>query len=108
MDIQDVIGKAKLWPLNIRRLFWTHNLQHWDRILIAGFCYINGLNPIMLMEWADLMGLCRDGSARRRLEALYRLFESRNYRLYAFNVTLGRYEYLDGSVRHYTHKSERR
>ena len=95
MAIIDSIGDAKLWPKHIRRLFWTKNVVHWERILIASFSYVNGLNPVMLLEWADLMGLCRDGSGRRHLQALYQLFENRNYRLYAFNVDNNRYEWLD-------------
>lgn len=27
MDIQDIVGPAKLWPLFIRRLFWTQSLN---------------------------------------------------------------------------------
>ena len=107
MDIQDVIGPARLWPYRIRALFWTRNLNHFQRILIAAFVWVNGLNPVIFMEWAALMHLCRDRIATNHFIALFRLFESVNYRLYAYNVTMGRYEYLDGQVRTYVHRTRR-
>ena len=106
-DIQDIIGSASLWPYRIRRLFWKQGVQHLDRILLATFVLVNGLNPEVFMEWARLIGLGRDGAAYRHFEALFRLLPERNYTLYAYNITNNRYEYLDGSVRHYTHASER-
>ena len=107
MEIQDIIGKANLWPLRVRRLFWTANLKHFDRIIVCAFVYVNGLNPCVFLEWAYLLNLGRDQSAYRHFEALFKLFENKNYNLYAYNVTNNRYEYLDGSVRHYKHRSLR-
>lgn len=107
MEIQDLIGEAKLWPKFIRELFWRKRLLHWDRIVLATFCYINGLDPVILTEWIGLLGLCRDQSGIRHIQALYRLFSHRNYRLYGYNVSHNRYEYIDGTIRHYTHRSER-
>ena len=108
-DLQDIIGKANLWPLKIRKLFWTRNVKHFDRLLIAAFAYVNGLNPVVFMEWADLIQMCRDQAARNHFIAIFKLFEEgRNYRLYAYNVTLNQYQYIDGSVHHYTHLSHRR
>lgn len=105
--LQDLMGSAKKWPKVIRRIFWTKNLKHWNRILLCTFCYVNGLNPVLLIEWVELMGLCRDGSGIRHITALFKLYEKRSYRLYAYNVAMGRYEYLDGTVRHYVHRSLR-
>ena len=107
MEIQDFIGKANLWPLRVRRLFWTANLKHFDRIIVCAFVSSNGLNPCVFLEWAYLLNLGRDQSAYRHFEALFKLFENKNYNLYAYNVTNNRYEYLDGSVRHYKHRSLR-
>lgn len=96
-EMQDIIGEANLWPRRIRRYFWTKNLKHWERCLVSAFVYINGLNPVVFMEWANLFGLCRDRAAVCHFEALFRLYEAgRNYRLYAWNVSTKRYEYLDG------------
>ena len=107
MEIQDLIGKASLWPKSMRKLFWTPHLDHFHRILIAVFGYINGLHPDILLQWAKHMKLCRDVAAERHIENLYCIFkrEGKQYgKLYAFNVTNLRYEYIDGTVRHYEPK----
>ena len=48
-DIQDIIGSAQYWPYKIR-LFWNININHWERILLATFVYVNGLNPDVFRE----------------------------------------------------------
>lgn len=70
--IQDIVGPAKLWPLFIRCLFWTKNLKHFERILIATFVYINGLNPTIFMQWVKTMHLARDNAAQNHFSALFR------------------------------------
>lgn len=108
-DIQEIIGPASHWPHMIRRLFWRRNLQHFQRILVCTFVFVNGLNPIIFDEWMLLMNLCRDQAAINHVRNLFRLFESgRYYRLYAYNVLQGHYEYLDGTPRVYQHRSNRR
>jgi len=108
IDIQDQIGDATQWPHTIRRLFWTRNINHWERILLCTFCWVNGLNPVVFEEWWRLIGLCRDRAAENHMAALFRLFEGgRNYTLYAFNMAMNRYEYLDGRPRRYVHRSMR-
>lgn len=108
--IQDIIGRANLWPHLIRRWFWTPDLNHFKRIIISAFVYVNGLNPVIFLEWVNLLGLARDRAAHSHFRALFRLFEAGHYSraLYGFNVTNRRYEYLDGSVRQYCHRSIRR
>ncbi|KAK7478632.1 hypothetical protein BaRGS_00030095 [Batillaria attramentaria] len=88
---------------------WTRHIKHWQRILVAALIFSNGLNPIIFMEWVDLMNLCRDQAARRHFTALFRLFERGEYSraVYAFDMTNGRYEYLDGSPAYYTNRSQR-
>ena len=108
MSVQDIIGPAYLWPINIRRYFWTANLTHFQRILVCTFVYVNGLNPEIFMQWVELLHLARDPAALRHFNALFGLFQNgRNYTLYAYNVSNNRYEYLNGTVRIYTHKSKR-
>ena len=107
LTIQDIIGPVRLWPFYIRRLFWTQNLNHFQRILIGAFVFVNGSNPEIFFELARIIGLGRDESAYRHFRALFRLFEHWRYNLYAFNVSNGRYEYIDGTVRQYIHKSRR-
>jgi hypothetical protein len=39
MDIQDIVGPARLWPFEVRRLFWTQGIAHLQRILVDCFIY---------------------------------------------------------------------
>lgn len=71
-DIQDIIGPAAQWPYEVRRLFWTSGLAHFQRILICTFCFVNGLNPLVFYEWAELMNLARDAAAWRHFHCLFR------------------------------------
>ena len=107
--IQDIIGPATEWPHAIRRLFWTQNLQHFSRILLCAFVYVNGLNPDILYEWVELMHLARDRAAFNHIRALFRLFEHGHYshNLYGWNVSQRQYQYLDGRIRIYKHRSRR-
>ena len=106
--IQDIIGPANQWPYSTRRLFWTKHLKHWDRLRISAFVYVNGLNPDIFLEWARLQDLGRDASAYRHFEVLLKtVFPNTNYNLYAWNVTNRRYEWIDGTVRHYVHAAMR-
>ena len=109
ISIQDIIGDARRWPYNIRRLFWTPFLTHFNRLLISDFVYVNGLNPSVFLEWIDLIGLARDTSAWNHFTSIQRLFEQGRYSraLYAYNVTNNRYEYLNGTPIIYIHASKR-
>lgn len=108
-DIQDIIGQAKLYPKIIRRLFWTKNLSHFERFLLTVFAYVNGLEITILLEWGSLLGLWKHESAQHHVRDLTRRFSDGQYgkQYYAYNVTMGRYEYIDGTVRRYEHKSSR-
>ncbi len=92
--IEDIVGSQTLWPYFIRRLFWSQHVKHWDKIMLATVFYVNGLNPEIFMEWADLMYMCRDGGANNHfralfhIRALFHLFGARrNYTMYAYNVS---------------------
>lgn len=61
----------------------------------------------MFEEWTKLQCLGRDDAAYRHLHALFRLFHDRHYKLYAWHVG-NRYEYIDGTIRRYIHKSLRK
>ncbi|CAG2247119.1 unnamed protein product [Mytilus edulis] len=103
------LGQQDYGLTTLEKLFWKKNLKHWERILLAAFAYVNGLNPEMFLDWVKLMGLCRDNSGIRHFTAFFRLVDSgRMYKLYAYNVTNNRYEYLDGTIRHYIHRNNRR
>lgn len=107
--IQDIVGDAKLWPKRIRKNFWTPGLKHFERIITCAFVYVNGLNPEVFYEWVDLLNLASDNEANRHFRELFKSFEAEKYSrsLYAYNITSKKYEYLDGSVRTYVHKSRR-
>jgi hypothetical protein len=91
-DIQDVIGRALLWSVYIRRLFWTPGFNHFELILVCTFVYGNGLNLEVFLEWARLLNFGGDAAAYRHFETLFRLFGHRNYTLCAYNVCTGEYE----------------
>ena len=86
MAIQDIIGSASLWAHNIRRLFWTPNLKHFERIIVCTFVFINGLNPEIFLEWALLLNLGRDPSAHRWYQVKSSPFWSTRQRLFAKSV----------------------
>lgn len=102
-DIQDIIGPARCWPQRIRTLFWTKNLNHYQRIDICRFVFVNGLNPVVLLEWCDLKGLARDYWSRNEIRTLMASFEldPGRYNWYSWNVMQNRYEKLDGTVVRY-------
>lgn len=108
-DIQEIVGPAKRWPHKIRKLFWTKNIRHFDRIILSAFVYVNGLNPDVFLEWVAMIGLARDQEAFKHFSyLLHSKFNETKYNLYAFNVTNNRYEYLDGTIRTYQHGSLRK
>ena len=39
MDMQDLIGIARNWPYNVRRLMWSREWNQWDRVIIAAFAF---------------------------------------------------------------------
>ena len=101
MEIQDIIGNKSHWPRKIRKLFWNNDIKHFERILMATFVFVNGLNPVVYEEWLTLIGV--NEVKKRHILFLLNKFEENPdcYRLYAWNITNMRYEWLNGEVRHY-------
>ena len=100
--IQEIIGSATLWPRNIRKLFWKKFPTNFDRMLLGSFSWINGLNPVILLEWFDTTGNLRDAAARKNIcDFFYYCENNRYYNLYGWNVNNRRYEKLDGTVKTY-------
>ena len=110
MELNDLLGEAKLWPKKIRKLFLTKNLCHWERIVLTAFIEINGLNPVIYFEWLYLLGCLKDADARRHIQYLFRAFDEGKYAcsLYGYNVAMNRYHYIDGSVRIYQNQAQRK
>lgn len=96
-EIQDLIGPARCWPVRIRKLFWTRYVRNFQRLLLCAFVYINGLNPLIFIEWCQLKGLLRDMSAKRHIAYLFDKFEEGAYpATYGYNIYNSRYEFLSG------------
>ena len=103
MDIQEIIGEASEWPRNIRYLFWKKGVTHWERVLLSGFCYVNALHPDIFMEWADHIRLFNNSDARHHMKSLFKRYhEGKHTKLYAWHVTMRRYEYTDGTPIYYS------
>lgn len=100
-DIQEIIGPAHLWPRLIRHMFWQRHLRYQQRQIIAAFVFVNGLNPEIFLEWVAIKNLARDHAAVQHFQYLFSRFEEDptkyGYGLYAYNVTLGHYQKIDGS-----------
>lgn len=100
--IQDVIGSANLWPKPIRRFFWAKRLNQWERVRVASFLWINGLNPETFYDWCDVRKRMTRGSREHRhFQELFRLIDAghRRNRWWGWNVVNSRYEYLNGKPR---------
>ena len=104
-DIQEIIGECSEWPKKIRYLFWKRGVTHWDRLVLSAFVYVNALHPDIFFEWADHRRLFNNDSARQHMKSLFKRFhEGRHMKLYAWHVTLRRYEWTDGTPRFYQRK----
>ena len=85
-DIQDIVGKADLWPQKITTLMWTQGVRHGVRMILAAFIYFNGLNPDVFFEWADLLNLCSDEAAKREFHSIFKAFKEGKGYVYAYVV----------------------
>ena len=100
-NICDIVGDSENWPTKIKKLFWSKNVRHFERLMCA-FCYINGLNPVVFLDWVDIVGLCRDESARREIVNWFHEFETNKkkcHKIYQYNIFNHQYEYLNGEVK---------
>ena len=108
-DICDIIGHADEWPSNIRQLFWSGNVTHFNRLKLCDFVAVNGLNPEVFHEWIDVVGLARDLSALNEFKSLLHTFTTNPEkwnRACAFHVLNYRYEYIS-EVKWYLPMSKR-
>ena len=102
MDIQDIVGKARLWPREVRQLFWQKNPSHFDRLIVAAFVYINGLNLVIFIDWLQCISEPEPIKSHYRRVLTY-MEEGRYGRsLYSWNVSNGHHEYLDGTIQTYS------
>lgn len=109
-EIEDIVGVSTSWPHFMKALFTSKHLSHWNRVVFSAFAFVNGLNPIIVQEYLIVLNNYRPWSEIREIRSLLRAFEHcpRNYSTtYAFNVSSGKYEYIDGRLRVYKPKAER-
>ena len=103
-DIQDIIGPVNIWPKSMIRLFWKPNLSHMERLKVAAFTIINGLNPEVTLEWIELMGLARTNESLRDFKYFLQQFDMNENgkwnRIYQYNMYSHCWEYLDGTVKY--------
>ena len=96
-DICDIIGPSEQWPKKILDLFWPRNVKHLNRFILCAFVAVNGLNPEVFLEWADVMLLARDQSALNEFRSLLETFTTNPEkwdRAYAFHVLNHRYKFI--------------
>jgi hypothetical protein len=102
--MQKIIGNASLWPADIRRLFWTPNLEDWQLVMICAFAFVNGLKSGCFFEWVEINKLCQTEIGMIHLRAMAGGHNSggtwnkdvRN--IFAYNVSLNKYQTLNGEV----------
>ena len=103
-DICDIIGDSENWPTKIKKLFWSKNVKHFEKLMLCAFCYVNGLSLEVFLEWVDAVGLRRDESSRREMISWFNEFETNNkkwYKIYQNNIFNHQYEYLNGEVKNH-------
>ena len=101
-SIKDIIGDASKWSQLIRRLFWTRNINQFQRSIVAAFVSINGLNPEIFLEWVEKQFLCRDKKTFKHFRILFKEFEEGHYfNMYGYTVSNNRYEHIVETVRIY-------
>lgn len=107
MEMQDVIGKSSLWPYRVRAAFWSRNPTHFERFLMVIFCWVNGLSPDILLQWLLYRRVCVEGDSRfQHIKAVFEfLSNGRGNHYYAYNVSMNRYEYMNGRIRHYNKRN---
>lgn len=100
-EIQDIIGDFSLWPHNIQTWF-IHGVPQGRgqrlRPIMAAFFWVNGLNPIVVQEWCMLNPTVFSERAVNHLAWLFQSFENGYLKyMYSYNITMGRYEKIDGT-----------
>ena len=98
--IQNAVGNATTWPAKCRQLFWTRNLDYWDRLMLAVFVHINSLDLYLLLKWAKLKGLFLNRKAQSQTLRILQSFNAGALpKLYGFNVRNCQFEWVNGGPR---------
>ena len=98
--IQNSLGNAKAWPGKYRQLFWTKNLDYWDRLMLCTFVYINKLDHKMFFDWAKFKGLFQNQKAVDQAKRFLNIFNGGALpKLYGYNIKNKQYEWVNGGAR---------
>lgn len=103
-EIQDIIGPYQLWPRQVQYWFVRgipsgYGTSCKRRPLFAAFFWVNGLNPEVLYDWCSLNSTNHPHDAVSHYRWLFDAFNRCQLQyLYSWNVSQGRYEYLNGTI----------
>ena len=103
-DMVDIIGPVRNWPPKIRNLFFRKNITHSQLFQLSTFIFVNGVNPDMLLDLVDRMVLCSSEKSHCEFVSLLTTFETNPKKyahMYAYNVYVHHYEYLNGRIKFY-------
>ena len=102
LDIQDIIGPVKKWPPKMCHLFFTRDINHYQRLKVCAFVYVNVLNPDMFLEWNEHFQIVKKEDALRECKNWFKEFDCNLFKwqeIYQYNVYHNRYEFIDGRVK---------
>ena len=102
--IIDIIGDPTKWPKKIFDSYRKIPMNFSDRFKCVVFNYINGLNPLIFLDYCGVRGTLLDAPAHRHITQLSRILEDgvlHRHHWYSFNVHNNRWEYLDGETVYY-------
>lgn len=71
LEIQDVLPNASHWPSLSRRKFWCSTLNYRDRCYLAGFGFLNGCPPDVLVE---ALQFCNTTATPEKLKKILDLY----------------------------------
>ena len=99
--MQMAIGDIRFWPKDVRRLFWTKDLELWELLILFVFCHVNHLLEGTFMEWVDMNGLCTDEATRSIIRVFVAASESGIWNdgvrsMFGYNVSRCQFMTLDG------------
>jgi len=100
-DLENIVGERWRWPLDILSIILYKPIwKYLDRFKVATFCFVNGCCLDAIMPYVHHTKQITKHDSLDHFKSLFAVFEEGGSyytnRYYAFNVTMDRYEYLDG------------
>jgi len=87
--------------LFFRSAFWCKHLNYRNRLLVASFCYCNGVNFQLLKDFL----IARSQIQPRQIYEIEKLYDywddndEARARYYAYDVTVKEFTYLNGKIK---------